>query len=168
MILGENLDRARTVARSLKKLGCRRAFVLLDAMEGWKAAGLQLASTAVYDASPVALISDKAMDLAVPLEKRSNQIAIAVGAVTVAWTIWNYHFVLQMLGVLGPSIGFVAYLLKKYDTTEDFLDDLERLLASFVAPPPPPAKREDTEVSETMQISEVSQSEASEKVVAEP
>jgi len=135
VILSKDGEQGRSVARSLRRLECPNAFVMLGGMAAWKESELPVSDSAVYDVTPIDVISNKALDITEPLTDPSNFVPVSVGAVAVGWTVWNYHYVLQLLGILGPSVGLVSYLLKKYDSPGELLDDLDGYLQKFRARP---------------------------------
>ncbi len=133
MILADSGDQGRRVARALCSAECPNSFVMLGGFPAWKEAELPIAEIADYDTTPIDIFSDKALDLLAPLEQPSTRVLVSLGVLSTLWAVWNYHYILQLLGVLAPSIGITVSLLKKYDTVEDAIDDLEAFLARFVA-----------------------------------
>ena len=121
------------MARALCSAKCPNSYVMFGGFSAWKQAELPVAEIAVYDITPIDILSDKASDLIAPLEKPSTLVLVSLGALSTLWAVWNYHYILQLLGFLAPSIGITVSLLKKYDTVEEAIDDLEAFLARFVA-----------------------------------
>lgn len=109
------------------------AYVMLGGLAAWKSSGLPISESSVYEITPIDVVADKALDVTEILSEPSNLVPISAAVVGTAWVIWNYHFVLQLLGVLGPLSGLVFYTLKKYDTLDELMTDLDATLKTFAA-----------------------------------
>lgn len=128
MILAENDRDGRDVARALERNEARNAFVMLGGFEAWTTSGLPVGNVKEYNVTPIDAISEKAQDIVEPL-KDPKLLAVTVVALSATgWSVWNYRYILRLLGVLGPTLTLLAYLVKKYDTLDDFVKDIGSLI----------------------------------------
>lgn len=119
---------AKQVARATMAAGAGRAFVLSDGFRGWQAAGLAVKKGISYDAGPLAAVADTAEEA---LEEAATalskpQIAVGVGAAiaVVAFSAYNYHYVLQMIGLIGLELTLLKKL-SEYESPDEFLQDVQ-------------------------------------------
>lgn len=124
MILAENDRDGRDVARALERNEGRNAFVMLGGFEAWENSGLPVGNVKEYDVTPIDAISEKAQDIVEPLKDPKLLATTALAFTAFGWSVWNYRYILRLFGVLGPTFTLVTYLVKKYDTLDDFMKDL--------------------------------------------
>ncbi|KAI7837815.1 hypothetical protein COHA_008303 [Chlorella ohadii] len=140
---GEN---AKTVARALRAAGVRRAYTLAGGFKAWQAAGLGVKQTSEYDASALDAVGDVAETV---VEKAASQLsglrqpgtaataAAALGGL--GFVALNFHTTLQFLGVLGLELTLVLRALS-YSSPQEALDDLAGLYNKAAALAALPAK----------------------------
>ncbi|PRW34000.1 zinc finger CCCH domain-containing 11 [Chlorella sorokiniana] len=146
IVMDNQGEGAKTVARALRAAGVRRAYTLAGGFKAWQNAGLGVKQAAEYDASALDAVGDVAETV---VEKAASQLsglrqpgtavtaAAALGGL--GFIALNFHTTLQFVGVLGLELTLVLRALS-YDSPEEALQDLSNLYSKAAALATLPAK----------------------------
>ena len=134
IILDDKGDIAKAVARAATAAGVRKVHIVDGGFRAWKSANLAIVEkSSEYDTNPLGVINDTvesvAEEAAALVKEPTNAATIIGGATALALALFNYHFTLRFIGVLGIE-ATIALRISQYNSPQDALDDLNAALAA--------------------------------------
>ena len=136
IIMDDGGATAKAIARAATAAGVRRVHIVSGGFKAWQQTeGLVvLEAASEYDASPLAVVGDAAESVAEEavelLRRQPSTAAVVVGGVALAAAaVFNYHALLQYVGVLGIEAS-IAVRVIGYNSPEDALEDVKSVVAA--------------------------------------
>ncbi|KAK9816559.1 hypothetical protein WJX72_001971 [[Myrmecia] bisecta] len=132
IIMGEGEERAVKVARALRTVASRSAYVMQGGFSAWYREQLPLKYGAVdysssagdYLADEAEVIAEKTTSLLSRLRDPPTAVLTAAALTLSGYTIYDIHSTLRFVGVAGMLLT-LANRASRYDSPQDALDDLQ-------------------------------------------
>jgi len=135
---GSGGDKARDVARALVAVGMPLSYVLEGGFQAWSAAELPVAEASDYEASAAAALADnveviaeKAGEVVTTVSQPNVAVPLIAGTATTAIAVYNWHYTLEYIGVLGVLLT-IANKLSQYDNPIEAAKDAGRSIKGTV------------------------------------
>lgn len=125
IVMDADGSRAKGIARSLRKLGIKRPYVLHGGFQSWVKEGLRIKE--LKPETTITILSEEAEAI---LEKTTpvQLLGIGVGAIASLYALVEWETTLQLIGVIG--LGQTIYRrVADYENSEDFWKDVGLLLS---------------------------------------
>lgn len=120
------------MARALRDLGVSQPYVLQGGFQSMARSGVVeiKTGTTVYESGTLKVVADETEYLLEQAQQqladRNLQLALAAGLTLGGFAVYNYHYTLEFIGVLGPLLT-LARRAMGYSGIQDAVDDLSNV-----------------------------------------
>lgn len=127
IVMDADGSRAKAIARSLRKLGIKRPYVLYGGFQAWVKEGLRIKE--LKPETTITILSEEAEAILEDLRPSPLQLlGIGAGAIAALYALVEWEKTLQLIGVIG--LGQTIYRrVASYENSEDLWKDIGLLLS---------------------------------------
>jgi len=127
VILDADGKRSKSIARSLKKLGVKRPYLVQGGFQSWVKEGLRVKE--LKPETTLTIINEEAEAILEDLNPTPLKVVgYGMGFVAAAYALLEWEKTLQLIGVIG--LGQTIYRrIASYEDADDFKQDVSQLLA---------------------------------------
>lgn len=127
VILDADGKRSKSIARSLKKLGVKRPYLVQGGFQSWVTEGLRVKE--LKPETTLTIINEEAEAILEDLNPTPLKVVgYGMGFVAAAYALLEWEKTLQLIGVIG--LGQTIYRrIASYEDADDFKQDVSQLLA---------------------------------------
>ncbi|GMH40775.1 hypothetical protein BSKO_08679 [Bryopsis sp. KO-2023] len=133
ILMGSQSEDYKSIVDALRASGFSQVAVVDGGFASWVSAGLPVNTSpvATYEPGTLDAITEFAQVIAdglAPLDGPYAYAKYSAGLAATVWTVLNYAFVLQMVGVIGPLVSGTVIFINDYDSPGDFFKELSQSL----------------------------------------
>ncbi|KAJ8755192.1 hypothetical protein K2173_018990 [Erythroxylum novogranatense] len=127
IVMDADGDRSKGIARSLRKLGVKRAYLVEGGFQSWVKQGLRIKE--LKPETTLTILNEEAEAILEEIKPSPVQaLGYAVGLVTALYALLEWEKTLQVIGIFG--LGQTIYRrVASYENPKDFKQDVRWLLA---------------------------------------
>ncbi|KAL9240697.1 hypothetical protein vseg_014885 [Gypsophila vaccaria] len=127
IVMDADGSQAKSIARSLKKLGLKRPYVLQGGFQSWVKEGLR--AKELKPETVMTILNEEAEAILEELSPTPVQLfGLGVGSIAALYAILEWEKSLQFIGVIG-LVQTIYRRLASYEGSEDFSKDVRSLLS---------------------------------------
>lgn len=127
IVMDADGSHAKGIARSLRKLGVKRPYVLQGGFKSWVKHGLR--AKELKPETAISILNEEAEAILEELSPTPVQVlGVAVGSVAAVYALLDWERTLQLIGIIG--LGQTIYRrVASYEDSRDFNNDVSLLLS---------------------------------------